>query len=145
MAAWLRRSTYITLGALWLTGCAWLVLHYFFQGSSDFGSAPHPWQPTLMTIHGVLAAVSIFLFGWIAGAHIGEHWRRGLNRTSGLTLVTVFTMLAITGLGSYYLTGEPLRNTSTWIHEAVGALAIAPAIAHWLGNGAAKARKARAA
>jgi uncharacterized membrane protein AbrB (regulator of aidB expression) len=132
VSAWLRRSLYSSFGLLWLTGSAWLVLHFFFQGVTDFGPAPHPWEPRLVVMHGVLAVVAVFFFGWIAGAHISEHWKRGLRRVSGIALVVLIALLALTGLASYYVTFEPLRHGSSLLHEIAGALALVPALIHWI-------------
>lgn len=134
MNAWLRGTIYTSFGLLWLTGCAWLLLHFFFQSTTDFGTAPHPWQPCLMVVHGVLAVAAIFFFGWIVGSHLGEHWPRRANRASGIALIASVTLLAITGVAGYYLTFEPLRNTTALWHEAGGASALIPAVFHWLGK-----------
>ena len=132
MKTWLSRSMYCSFGVLWLTGCAWLVLHYFFQRATDFGTGPHPWQPGVLAIHGIVAAAAVFLFGWIAGSHIGAHWKRNVNRVSGILLIAFFAALALTGLGSYYLTGESIRSGTAAVHEMAGLLAVAPALIHWL-------------
>jgi hypothetical protein len=132
VSAWLRRSLYSSFGLLWVTGCGWLVLHFFFQIVTEFGAAPHPWQPRLMVMHGVLAVAAIFFFGWIAGTHISEHWKRGLRRASGIVLLTLIVLLALTGLASYYVTSEPLREGSALLHETAGAIALVPALIHWL-------------
>jgi heme A synthase len=143
VAAWFRNSLYSSLGLLWLTGCGWLVLHYFFQTQTDFGTAPHPLQLSLLLVHGVLALAAVFFFGWIAGSHIGEHWPRKVNRATGITLVTLIVVLALTGVGSYYLTSESLRSGTALIHQVAGVFAIAPALIHWFLN--RKARTGRAA
>lgn len=133
MPTWLRRCLYSSLGLLWLTGLAWLILHLFFARDTGFGAAPHPWQPDLLLVHGVLAVAAIFLFGWIAGAHIGMHWQRRAQRVSGVSLSALLVVLALTGLGSYYLTSDSARGVNSLVHEIAGVLAIVPALAHWIG------------
>jgi uncharacterized membrane protein len=128
---WLRRSLYSSLGLLWLSGVAWLILHWFFAREAEFGVAPHPWQPKVLVVHGVLAAVATFLFGWIAGSHVGAGWRRGAQRVSGISLIVLLVLLALTGLGSYYLTGDRARDVNALAHEIAGLLALAPALVHW--------------
>jgi uncharacterized membrane protein len=128
---WLRRSLYASLGLLWLSGLAWLILHLYFQREAEFGVAPHPWQPRLLVIHGVLAVVATFLFGWISGSHVGASWRRGAQRVSGISLIALLAVLALTGLGSYYLTGDGARAANSLLHEIAGVLAIVPALVHW--------------
>jgi hypothetical protein len=132
LTAWLRRSVYSSFGLLWLTGCAWLVLHFFFQSATEFGSAPHPWEPRLMVVHGALAVAAIFLFGWISGAHIGVHWERGFKRVSGIVLIALVVLLSLTGLGSYYVTDDSLRESTALLHETAGAIALVPALVHWV-------------
>jgi hypothetical protein len=131
MPNWLRRSLYSSLGLLWLSGLAWLVLHWFFTRAGEFGPAPHPWQPQILVIHGVLAVVATFLFGWIAGSHVGAGWRRGAQRISGVSLIALLIVLALTGLGSYYLTADGARSVNSVLHEVAGILAVVPALVHW--------------
>jgi hypothetical protein len=131
MPNWLRRCLYASLGLLWLSGLAWLILHLFFARAAEFGVTPHPWQPTILVIHGVLAAVATFLFGWIAGSHVGAGWRRGAQRISGISLIALLVVLALTGLGSYYLTWDGARAANSLAHEIAGVLAIVPALLHW--------------
>jgi hypothetical protein len=128
---WLRRSLYSSLGLLWLSGLAWLILHWFFTREGEFGPAPHPWQPKILVIHGVLAVVATFLFGWIAGSHVGAGWRRGAQRISGVSLISLLILLALTGLGSYYLTWDRARSANALLHEIAGVLAVVPALVHW--------------
>jgi len=131
MPTWLRRSLYSSLSLLWLSGLAWLILHLFFARDTGLGLAPHPWQPGILLVHGVLALVATFLFGWIAGSHVGFNWRRGLQRVSGVTLIVLLALLALTGLGNYYLTWDAARAANSLVHEGAGLLAIVPALVHW--------------
>jgi heme A synthase len=135
MASWLRNSLYGSLGTLWLTGCAWLLLHGSFQRSTEFGSTPHPLQPVLLSVHGIVAVVAVFFVGWVAGTHIGANWATRFNRVSGLALLIAMGLLALTGWSGYYLTVESFRADVATVHEAIGVLAIAPALVHWARRG----------
>jgi hypothetical protein len=132
MPLWLRTVLYVSLGLLWLSGLAWLVLHLFFARDTGFGAATHPWQPGILVVHGVLAVVATFLFGWISGSHVGFNWRRGAQRISGVVLLVLLAALALTGLGSYYLTSDAARAINSILHESAGLLTIVPALVHWL-------------
>ncbi len=132
MAAWFRNSLYSSMALLWVTGCAWLVLHYFFQVRGEFGTTPHPMQPSLLVVHGVLALAAVFFFGWVAGSHVGELWWRRVNRTSGIALMTLLGVLTVTGVCGYYVTAERVRAGTSLVHQIAGALAIVPALVHWL-------------
>jgi hypothetical protein len=131
MPTWLRSVLYGSLGLLWLSGLAWLALHLFFARETGFGLAPHPWQPGILLVHGVLAVVATFLFGWISGSHVGFNWNRGAQRVSGVLLIALLVVLALTGLGNYYLTSDSARSINSIVHEAAGLLAIVPALVHW--------------
>ena len=85
-----------------------------------------------MVAHGVLAVIAIFFFGWIAGTHISEHWKRGFRRVSGIALLVLIALLTLTGLASYYVTSEPLRQGASFLHETAGVSALVPALMHWL-------------
>src|SRR5260370_33332558 len=64
------RAAILTLGALlWLSGVAWLVLHFAFAQQTAFGPLPNPLERGLMRLHGRLAGGGEFLVrGRVAGA-----------------------------------------------------------------------------
>ncbi len=134
MSPALRRLIYASLGLLWLTGCAWLVLHVFFHRTTEFGTTPHPWQPRLLTLHGMVAVLAVFLFGWISSMHIGARWRRGTKRASGIVLLAVGAVLILAGFSNYYFTSESLLSGASVVHETLGVLAILPMLVHCLGR-----------
>ncbi|HEY6921923.1 MAG TPA: hypothetical protein VI653_00530 [Steroidobacteraceae bacterium] len=126
----LRRLTYTLCSLLWLSGCMWLVVHFFFPAATDFGAAPNPLEPWLLRVHGWLAVGAVFLFGWITSGHISDRLRRSQNRVSGLSLAAFVSTLAISGYALYYTT-DGLHDGAAVAHEALGALAIVFALAHW--------------
>jgi heme A synthase len=131
MSPALRRALYVAFGLLWLTGCAWLVLHYFFQAAGDFGPTPHPWEPGVLTVHGIVAMVALFLFGWVAGGHIGDNWRPRLRRTSGIWLTSLLGALVITGIANIYASEGAVHSSSTLVHEIIGVAAAFPIVWHF--------------
>lgn len=140
MTSWLRISLYSTLGLLFLSGSLWLVLHWFFQVQTEFGSSPHPLQPGILIAHGLLGILAVFVIGWASGAHVASQWKRGVNRTSGIAWIVVLGILTVTGFGTYYLTSEPIMHADALVHEVVGLAAVLPALLHWLPNGRAAKR-----
>ena len=50
-----RWLIYLTLGGLWTTGAAWLVLRYGFERAGEFGTTPHPLQPWALRAHALFA------------------------------------------------------------------------------------------
>ena len=126
------RAAILTLGALlWLSGAAWLVLHFAFAQQSPFGPLPNPWEALLMRVHGVLAVGGVFLLGWIVGGHTIERWGSARNRLSGLALVGSVALLVASGYALYYTTGA-LHEAASRTHEWLGAGSLLAALAHWV-------------
>ena len=130
MSPALRRVIYTICTLLWLSGCAWLVVHFFFPVTTDFGPAPNPLEPWMLRLHGWVAVGAVFLFGWITSEHISDRWRKPHNRVSGLSLAAFVSILTISGYALYYTT-DRLHDASAVAHEVLGALAIVFALAHW--------------
>jgi heme A synthase len=130
MSTALRRLIYTICTLLWLSGCAWLVVHFFFPLAKDFGPVPNPAEPWLLRVHGWIAMGAVFLFGWITSEHISDRWRKPHNRVSGLSLAAFVSILTISGYALYYTT-DHLHEVAAVVHEVLGALAIGFALAHW--------------
>jgi heme A synthase len=130
MSTALRRVIYTICTLLWLSGCAWLVAHFAFPLTTNFGPAPNPLEPWLLRLHGWVAVGVVFLFGWITSEHIRERWRKPQNRASGLSLAGFVSILTLSGYALYYTT-DRLHDTSAVAHEVLGTLAIVFALAHW--------------
>jgi hypothetical protein len=118
------------MALLWITGCLWLVLRYYVQVEAT--SPPHPLQPGLLVVHGVLALAAVFFVGWLAGSSVGESWWQRVERGTAITSLAVLGVLIVTGICCYYVTSERMRTGIALVHETLGALIILPAIAYWL-------------
>ena len=134
MSRALRSWTMLLLAALWLTGIVWIVLHYLFPGHSDFGPTPNAWEPTTLRVHGIAAFFGVFLLGFLTARHVSETWRKQRNRASGLTLVTAYAVLALSGYALYYVTLDSAHMAVAKVHEIVGGAGILAALTHWLGK-----------
>jgi hypothetical protein len=125
------RAAILTLGALlWLSGVAWLVLHFAFAQQTQFGPLPNPWEAVLMRLHGVLAVGGVFFLGWIVGGHTIERWGSARKRLSGFLLVASAALLVASGYALYYTTGAP-HEVASRAHEWLGAGSLLAALAHW--------------
>lgn len=127
----LRHSTYVVGGGLWLSGCIWLVLHLFFQTPTQFGAEPHVWEPPLLLIHGVLGVPALYLLGWISARHALDGWRMARRRLTGGIISSVLVILALSGFGLFFVTGDAVRTTVALLHEILGVACLVPALAHW--------------
>lgn len=130
MSPALRRSLVWTFGLLWVSGCAWLVLHYFFTSVTDFGLVPNPWAAVVLRVHGWLAVGGVYLLGWVSASHVSVRWPQEIKRSSGVAMATLAAVLVLTGYALYYTT-DRLHDGADFIHEVLGAAAILFALTHW--------------
>ena len=129
----LRAAVYGVGALLWLSGAAWLVLHYVFPQSTEFGPLPNPWEAPLMRLHGLIAVCGVFLIGWMMAAHVTARWASERNWRSGLVLGGAALLLILSGYALYYTTGSP-HDAAALAHEAIGVLSPIAALAHWWRN-----------
>jgi|GEM_PF-1320559 len=129
----LRTAIYAVAALLWLSGALWLILHYAFPQANVFGALPNSWEAPLMRVHGLIAVCGVFLIGWMTAAHVTARWSSQRNRRSGLALGGTALLLVFSGYALYYTTGAP-HDASGFLHEAIGLLSPAAALAHWWRN-----------
>lgn len=127
----LRQSTIWVSVSLWVSGGVWMLLHYFWQQPGEFGVTPHPLQPTLMRLHGVLAVAGVFLLGWLCARHIIEAWRQRGLRYSGIALLTISILLVASGYALYYLSDGTLHSVAGIAHQVIGVSGCVFALVHW--------------
>jgi len=127
----LRYSIYFVFGGVWLTGCIWLVLHLYYAAPDEFGITRHPWEPTLLWVHGVLSIVVAYLFGWTMARHASEGWRLHKRRISGGLLTFVVAVLSISGFMLFFVTSDAWQMQSARVHEVIGVLVTLFAVEHW--------------
>jgi len=130
MSVGLRSAVMLTFGALWLSGCYWLVLHYFFAQPSEFGPVQHPWGPLILRIHGWIAVAGVFLLGWVTARHVTDRWAQMIRRSSGIAMASVAAVLGLTGYALYYTT-DGMHDAAGVTHEVIGGAAFLFALTHW--------------
>jgi hypothetical protein len=132
-----------TLAALWLSGVGWLLVHYLYAQPGEFGVVRHPLETPLLTVHGVLALLALFLLGWFAGRHasavVGVR-----RRPSGWWLTLWLAALVIAGGAQFFLASDAWQARVTLLHEILGASIILPVLAHGWRFSAAARERARA-
>ncbi len=131
MPARSRLAVYLILGALWLSGCAWLLLDEFFQSTGPFGVTPHPWEGAVLTLHGIVALVSTYLFGWLTARHLLARWPARTRRLSGAVLAGFFMMLTLSGFALFFVSDDRWQHLAAVAHDALGLGVLVFAIQHW--------------
>lgn len=123
MPRWVRLAVYGVGLLCALSGVLWLLLHHFVQVEGEFGPEPSPFQHPLLVLHGVVAAMLIWLFGLLWLTHVRRAWKRRRNWRSGGFMVLLLAWLAISGLGLYYLGSEQWRQYTGIAHWLAGIIA----------------------
>ena len=73
---------------------------------------------SILIAHGVTAYLFVMLFGAVMPVHIKSGWKTKRNRISGSLMVTVMSLLIISGLFLYY--GVDTREAALWVHWVIG-------------------------
>jgi len=104
-----KLAIYAVLGATWISGVTWLILHYFLLRHGEFGDEPHPLESWTLAAHGACAFAALWLGGWLWSAHVLPWWSSGKRRTSGVVLIVIAGALIASGYLLYYASNEALR------------------------------------
>jgi hypothetical protein len=114
-----KRTLHYTLSLLWLSGCLWLVFHYFLRQPGEFGIMPHPMEKWMLRLHGLMLLVVLVAIGSIIPGH-SRAWLVRRQRRTGLLMMGIFTWLAATGYALYYFAGEHNEAWLPLLHWGVG-------------------------
>ncbi len=139
LARWQIMLLTISGASLWLSGAAWLLLHYYGQVQSEFGPETNPLEPWFLRVHGLVLLPALLGFGGLFVAHMPKGWKNRYQRTIGIALTTAFAVLILSGYMLYYVGDEALRDWTSIIHWALGLGTPALFIWHYL-HGISKRR-----
>jgi hypothetical protein len=105
---------------LWLSGGAWLLLHYFGQVRGEFGPETNPAEPWMMKIHGAFLIAALLGIGGLFLVHIVKGWDHRHQRVAGIALSAVLGVLVISGYLLYYAGDETVRPWISLLHWCIG-------------------------
>lgn len=138
LARWQRLLLCLTGAALWMTGTAWLLLHYFGQTEGPFGPQASPLEPWSLRIHGAALLVMLVGAGSLLVAHVWKGWKHRRQRWIGVALMTALVLLTVSGYLLYYPPGEESRPVVSAIHWVIGLVSLPLFVWHYV-----KGRKRR--
>ena len=142
LARWQIMLLTISGASLWLSGAAWLLLHYYGQVQSEFGPETNPLEPWFLRIHGLVLIPALLGFGGLFVVHMPKGWNNRYQRYVGIALTTASAILILTGYMLYYVGDEGLRDWTSIIHWVLGLGVPALFIWHYL-HGVSKRRAAQ--
>jgi hypothetical protein len=129
LARWQIMLLTISGTLLWLSGGAWLLLHYFGQVKSEFGPETNPLEPWLLRLHGLAMLPALMGFGGLLVTHMPKGWKDVPQRNIGIGLTALIVVLILSGYFLYYVGDEVFRSLTSIIHWGVGLCV--PAIFIW--------------
>lgn len=135
---WQEACVYGGFGLLAATGLAWLLLHHFAQVEGEFGPVANPAEHPLLVVHGALTFGFLVLTGIILEGHVPAAWSKRRNRYTGLGLLAAMGLMALTGVGLYYLSDDRMRGWTSVAHWTVGLAALAVLVPHAIRRGRAQ-------
>jgi hypothetical protein len=130
-----RAAIYIVMGALWLTGCGWLILDQFAARRGPFGAVPHPLEPPLLLLHGVSSLAAMYLLGWITARHVLRWWTSDMRRLSGSALAAIIVLLVVSGFALFFVADDEWQRAAAVVHEVLGVAITVFAVQHWFFRG----------
>lgn len=128
---------------LWLSGAAWLLLHYYGQAQGEFGPEMNPAEPLMMKAHGLVLIPALLGIGGLFVAHVPKGWHHREQRVAGTLLGALLTILTGSGYLLYYAGDEDLRAWTSLVHWAIGLMVPAVFVWHYLRGRARRRAVAR--
>ena len=132
-----RWALMVAGGALWLSGVAWLLLHFYAPIESEFGPEANPLEPWMLTAHGLAMIAALLAIGGLLTAHVMAGWEIRQQRVRGIAIGATVLVLIATGYLQYYAGNQQLRESVSTIHWILGLGS--PAIFLWHRAGRRKA------
>lgn len=145
LARWQIWLLSLSGAGLWLTGSAWLLLHYYGQTEGEFGPEMNPLEPWMMKLHGLFLIPVLLGIGGMFVAHIPKGWSHSAQRLAGIVLTSVLAVLVATGYLLYYAGGEALREWSSLVHWTIGLSLPAIFLWHYINGQLVRRRKKKPA
>jgi hypothetical protein len=128
-----RMAIYGVGGGVWLTGCLWLIFHYYVKSNDEFGFENNsPYEIIWLASHAGLSFAAIWIFGFLWVNHIKIGWVRKVHRLSGGILFGFTFLLILTGYLLYYVGNSNVRSWISLVHWVLGLVALFAFLSHRL-------------
>ena len=124
MTWWERRGFNTFYGVVAATGFAYFYMKYALVTDDPFAIINHPWQPAMLSIHLVVAALFVAFFGMLFRSHSFGKIRsvQPANRRTGWTSLLGFAAMALSGYFIQVASSPALITAWIWTHVAASTL-----------------------
>jgi hypothetical protein len=106
------------------TGFIWFYMEHALETDDPFAIVNHPWQPTMLAIHVLVAPLALLLFGVVLRSHVLAKLAASsrVGRRSGWLTLASFGLMAASG---YLL---PVLTQDAWLRATVAAHVVASTV-----------------
>lgn len=126
----LRASFEWSLCGLALSGALWLLATRVLAVPDEFGVRTPGWTPRVLAVHGGLAMIFLVAVGGWLQRHVGPRITRPAGRWSGVSQLSLLTLLTVSGYGLYYWADERTRPVWSDVHWIGGLLLLLTLLVH---------------
>jgi hypothetical protein len=125
-------SLKLTSAIVAATGTVYAVMAYGMEPVDEFSSMGHPWQPTVLGLHVLVAPGFIFVLGMVFRSHVLAKLRSGARarRRSGWLLLGSVAPMAVSGYLLPMLVDERARSACIGVHVATSVVFVVALAAH---------------
>jgi hypothetical protein len=116
-----ERWIHAVLTAVYVTGIAWMVLHYGINRGDGLETPWHVVETWTLRAHGAAAMATLIAFGSMLPAHVPGAWKLRRNFVSGIGMLATMLLLTATGWLLYYAADDQVRAWSSYLHMGFGA------------------------
>jgi hypothetical protein len=115
---------------LFITGSVWWWMNRYVRTEGLFGPEHSAAEVWMLKLHGAFAMLFLVAWGAVLVRHVPEAWNTHRNRASGVALISLAAILALTGWGLYYLGDETARKAASRVHLVAGFILPATLLLH---------------
>jgi hypothetical protein len=115
-----RWLVYASSALLVISGLAWAFVHYFGDAAGVDSRAALAFNAFTMKLHGGAAMAALIVVGTLLPHHVPSGWTAKLNRKSGVTTLTIASILVLTGYLLYYVGDDTYRQLASYFHLGAG-------------------------
>jgi hypothetical protein len=115
-----RRGFYFIFWTLFATGSAIWFFDRWVRVPGAFGEEHSSAQPWIARAHTLSAYGMMVVFGYLLHSHVRPGLKGKRSKPSGISMISVFAILAASSLPVLYAGEGATRNVSSWLHIYLG-------------------------